>query len=52
MAKIAPNEREPTSPMNICAGYELYHKNPRPEPTTALEKIATSETSGKYGIRR
>ena len=51
-AKAAPNEREPTSPINISAGYELYQRKPSPDPTMPLAKIATSETSGKYGINR
>ena len=52
VASIAPRDSEPTSPMKICAGYELYHKKPSPEPTIALAKIAVSETWGKYGISR
>ena len=49
-ANDAPNDREPTSPMNISAGYELYQRKPSPEPTIALAKIETSETPGRYGI--
>ena len=46
--KTAPNDKEPTSPINISAGYELYHKNPNPEPTIALAKIAISEKQKVY----
>ena len=52
VAKTAPNHKEPISPINISAGYELYQRNPKPAPTMVLEKIAISEAPGKYGINR
>ena len=47
VASIAPKDKEPTSPINTCAGYELYQRNPSPDPTIALENIAISETPDK-----
>ena len=29
-----PNDKEPQSPMNISAGYELNQRNPNPAPTS------------------
>lgn len=48
--KTAPKDREPTSPMNTCAGYELNHKNPKPAPTIAVHAMVISAALGTYGI--
>ena len=43
IAAIAPpNANEPVSPINTFAGWALKTKNPSTAPTTATEKIATS----------
>ena len=34
-AIIPPSDREPVSPINTCAGYELYHIKPTQAPTKA-----------------
>src|SRR6185295_11286415 len=40
----APRESEPTSPMKTSAGCELNQRKPRPAPTSAPQKTATSPT--------
>ena len=42
-----PSASEPTSPMKISAGYELYQRNPRLAPTSAPQKIVSSPAGGK-----
>ena len=50
---VAPRVSEPVSPMNTCAGCELYHKNPNPAPTNAAQKIvATSPLTGRWKMFR
>ena len=46
VAKTAPKDKDPTSPINTSAGYELYQRKPSPAPTIVLENIATSDTPG------
>jgi hypothetical protein len=41
-----PSASEPTSPMKISAGYELYQRNPRLAPTSAPPKMVSSAMSG------
>src|SRR3954471_16956935 len=41
-----PSASEPTSPMKMSAGYELYQRNPRLAPTSAPQKIVSSPMSG------
>src|SRR3954471_24765760 len=48
-----PSASEPTSPMKMSAGYELYQRNPRLAPTSAPQKTVSSPaaanpTSSKY----
>ena len=42
LAKAAPMESEPTSPINIWAGWALNQRNPRPAAANAPQKTATS----------
>ena len=42
MPSAAPSASEPTSPMKISAGYELYQRNPSDAPTSAPQKIVSS----------
>ena len=37
-AMMPPNAKLPVSPINTCAGKELYHKKPTHAPTKALIK--------------
>ena len=46
MPKAAPKAKEPTSPINTSAGYELNHKNPKPAPTIAVQAIVSSAAFG------
>src|SRR5262249_18981050 len=48
----APSASEPTSPMNICAGYALNQRNPSPAAARAPQKIASSPAPGTNGIWR
>ena len=43
----APKEREPTSPINICAGYVLNHRKPIPAPIKAPQTISISPELGR-----
>ena len=51
-AMMPPIESEPVSPMNICAGKELYHRNPSSAPPMAAAKTTSSEASGMYMMLR
>ena len=42
-ANVAPNEREPVSPIITFAGYVLYIKKPNKEPTRIKQNIPISE---------
>ena len=44
--KAAPEERDPTSPIKIKAGFALNHKNPRQPPKKAAAKIVNSLAKG------
>ena len=46
MPSAPPSASEPTSPMKMSAGYELYQRNPRLAPTSAPQKIVSSPISG------
>ena len=46
---IAPNAKEPISPINTWAGYVLYQRNPIPEPMRAPQKTINSPESGRWG---
>src|SRR5262249_39259564 len=48
----APSASEPTSPMNICAGYALYQRNPIPAAASAPQNTASSPAPATYGIWR
>ena len=37
-----PSDKDPQSPINISAGYELNQRKPRPAPTNEAENIANS----------
>src|SRR6185295_16764694 len=43
----APSASDPTSPMKISAGYELYQRNPSDAPTNAPQNTVNSADSGK-----
>src|SRR5262249_62299469 len=43
----APSASDPTSPMKISAGYELYQRNPSDAPTSAPPKTVSSAAGGK-----
>ena len=45
--RAPPRPSDPTSPMKISAGYELYQRNPRLAPTSAPQKIVSSPAGGK-----
>ena len=45
-AIIAPIDKLPVSPINTCAGYELYQINPIQAPTKAKQKITISPIFG------
>src|SRR6185295_16035579 len=47
VASAAPSASDPTSPMKISAGYELYQRKPSDAPTSDPQKIVSSATSGK-----
>ena len=38
-----PRDNDPTSPMKICAGLQLYHKKPTLAPNTAEHSTVSSE---------
>ena len=42
-----PNDKEPQSPMNISAGYELNQTNPNPAPTSDAANIAVDFNAGQ-----
>ena len=50
--RAPPAEREPVSPIKTIAGGALNHKNPRPAPTRAPQKMASSPVPGIKGIWR
>ena len=43
----APSASDPTSPMKISAGYELYQRNPSDAPTSDPQNIVSSATGEK-----
>src|SRR5881296_4398271 len=43
----APSASDPTSPMKISAGYELYQRKPSEAPTSDPQKIVSSATGEK-----
>jgi len=47
-AIIPPIVKLPVSPINTCAGYALYHKNPISAPINAQMKITSSSEPGIY----
>ena len=47
MPSAAPSASEPTSPMKISAGYELYQRKPSDAPTSAPQKTVSSAAGGK-----
>ena len=47
-----PNDKDPQSPMNISAGYELNHRKPNPAPTRDAANIATSPEPSMYGMSK
>src|SRR3954447_23993810 len=47
VASAAPSASEPTSPMKISAGYELYQRNPSDAPTSAPQNTVSSAAWGK-----
>ena len=47
-----PKASAPTSPMKTCAGWALNHKNARPAPASAPQKISTSPAPGMCGNSR
>ena len=49
-ARAAPNDNEPTSPINIEAGLELYHKNPIQTPAIESDNNDTSLKNEKINI--
>src|SRR5512134_423666 len=48
----APNASEPTSPINICAGYALNHRKPIPAATSAPQNTDNSAEPATYGTCR
>src|SRR5881394_1765250 len=42
MPSTPPNASDPVSPMNICAGWQLNQRNPRPAPIIAAQKTVNS----------
>src|SRR4029077_8013464 len=46
VARAAPSASEPTSPMKISAGYELYQRNPREAPTSDPPNTVNSPIGG------
>ena len=49
---MPPIDREPVSPMKICAGKELYHRKPTSAPAKAAAKTTSSPLSGIYMMLR
>ena len=45
--KAAPDDKEPTSPIKISAGFALNHKKPKQPPKKAVAKIVNSLAKGK-----
>src|SRR5580700_379410 len=43
----APSASEPTSPMKISAGYELYQRKPSEAPTSDPQKTGSSDNGEK-----
>src|SRR6266487_5714179 len=48
----APSASEPTSPMKISAGYELYQRNPSDAPTSEPQNTVSSAAPEKCVSRR
>ena len=47
-----PRASAPTSPMKICAGWVLNHRNASPAPAIAAQKISSSPAPGMCGSSR
>ena len=47
-----PIESDPVSPMKICAGKELYQRNPTRAPASAAAKTTSSPLWGMYMMLR
>ena len=47
-----PSASAPTSPMNTCAGCALNHRNAKPAPAIAAQKISSSPAPGMCGNSR
>ena len=47
-----PKDNEPVSPMKTLAGGALNHRKPRPPPTSAPQKTASSPLPGTLWICR
>ena len=53
MAPSAPPiDSEPVSPMKTIAGGALNHRKPRPAPTSAAQRTASSPVPGTWWICR
>src|SRR5450756_59126 len=50
--RAAPSARAPTSPMKTCAGWVLNHRNAKPAPAIAEQKINSSPEPGMCGKKR
>src|SRR5437667_12856057 len=48
----APSASDPTSPMKISAGYELYQRNPSDAPTSDPQNTVSSAIGEKWGRSR
>ena len=48
----APSASDPTSPMKISAGYELYQRKPSDAPTSEPQNTVSSATGGKWTSSR
>src|SRR4051795_1278122 len=48
----APSASDPTSPMKMSAGYELYQRNPNDAPTSAPQNTVSSATGGNLTSSR
>ena len=51
VASEAPSASDPTSPMKISAGYELYQRNPSDAPTSDPLNTVNSATGGQRIFR-
>ena len=50
--RVPPSGIDPASPINICAGFELNHKNPSSDPIKHETKTEISPTSFIKGMYR